>query len=220
VAAPERRRPARSAAPTQTRRQQQGERSRNELLQVAKRLMAERGYTGMSIAQLSAASGLSTSSIYWHFGSKDGVLAAVVEEGLRRFFESRPATDSFEGDAVERLDAMLSASARMLEEEPEYLRLLLLLTLERHDGDEASLAVVHEMREVSLRHWEEGLSAIFAVGEDASPERRDLVRQLALLGRCVADGAFIASVDGEAHMGDVYATFMRMVCALAREEGA
>src|SRR4051794_26827199 len=97
-----------------TRRQLQGERSRKELLEVAKGLLAERGYTGMTVSRLSQEAGLSASSIYWHFGSKDGVLAAVVEQGLKEFFATRPRAADFEGEPLERLARMLATSATML----------------------------------------------------------------------------------------------------------
>lgn len=199
-----------------TRRQLQGEQSRRELLDVAKTLLAERGYAGVSVAQLSEAANLSTSSIYWHFGSKDGVLAAVVERGLKEFFETRPTADSYQGDPLERMEQMLAASARMLEQEPEYLRLLLLLTLEHHEGHEASLEVVDQMRALSLAHWEAALAPIFA--PDGTPEQQARVHELALLGRAVSDGALIASLeDASVSMAAVYASFMRLVRALAAD---
>src|SRR6266496_2327682 len=53
--------------------------SQDRILDAAERLVAERGYTAASISLISKASGLPASSIYWHFGSKEGLLAAVVE---------------------------------------------------------------------------------------------------------------------------------------------
>lgn len=199
-----------------TQRQLQGERSRRDLLAVARRLLAERGYAGMSVSALSDEASLSTSSIYWHFGSKDGVLAAVVEDGLEAFFASRVPADQYEGDPLERLEQMLMASAEQLELEPENLRLLLILTLERHEGHERSLGVVHQMREASRKNWEAALRPVFERNGGAGDD--ELIRALALLGRCVSDGAFIASIDEETSMSHVYLTFMRLVEALAASQ--
>lgn len=65
---------------------------------MASRLMATRGYDGTSISALAKSSGLPASSIYWHFGSKEGVLKAVMERGAaasrrRRLWMTCPETD-------------------------------------------------------------------------------------------------------------------------------
>jgi AcrR family transcriptional regulator len=201
-----------------TQRQIQGERSRKELLAVAKRLLAERGYTGMTVSRLSKAAGLSASSIYWHFGSKDGVLAAVVEQGLRDFFAARPKAADYEGEPIERFAQMLEESAAMIAEEPEYLRLLLILTLERHDGNEDARRVVDEMRASSLANFEAALEPILAPGGEA--ERLALVRDVAKLFRAAADGALIASLDEEdVSMVDVYRTLLTLLRAHVESTG-
>jgi AcrR family transcriptional regulator len=56
--------------------------ARAAILDAAERLFDERGYAGVSIADLTAASGASNGSIYHHFGSKDGVLTAIVVGAL------------------------------------------------------------------------------------------------------------------------------------------
>jgi AcrR family transcriptional regulator len=73
-----------------TKRQQQGEQSRELILDATERLMATRGYAATSISDIRNACGLPPSSIYWHFGSKEGVLAAVMERGADRFFAAIP----------------------------------------------------------------------------------------------------------------------------------
>ena len=195
-----------------TRRQSQGERSRTELLEVAKRLLAERGYAGMSVSRLSSASGLSTSSIYWHFGSKDGVLAAVVEQSLQEFFARRPRAADFDGDPLERLAAMLETYATMLEREPDYLRLLLILLLERHDGSAETRRIISGMRESSLRNFEAALQPVLAPhGED---DRQGLVRDFALMCRALADGTFIASIDQkDVSTPEIYRTLVTLLRA-------
>ena len=73
-----------------TRKQAQGDNSRGLILDTTERLMGTRGYAATSISDICKACGLPASSIYWHFGSKDGVLAAVMERGAARFFAAIP----------------------------------------------------------------------------------------------------------------------------------
>lgn len=52
--------------------------------------MATKGYAATSISDIRDACGLAPSSIYWHFGSKEGVLAAMMERGAQRFLPRYP----------------------------------------------------------------------------------------------------------------------------------
>ena len=57
------------------RRHRQGDESRQAILDATLALAAERGYDGTTVALVQKATGLPASSIYWHFGSKDALLA-------------------------------------------------------------------------------------------------------------------------------------------------
>src|ERR1700676_600408 len=105
-----------------TKKQQQGENSRELILDATERLMAPRGYAATSINDIRKACGLPASSIYWHFGSKEGVLAAVMERGARRFFAAIPR----HGDtsAAPDVEVQLAATAKLLAEHPVFLRLV------------------------------------------------------------------------------------------------
>src|SRR5499433_35686 len=78
--------PDRSAARKLSRREELGVESRRKIVDAAAALMAERGFSGTSIAAVSQRSGLPSGSIYWHSESKEALLGAVVEEGARRWF--------------------------------------------------------------------------------------------------------------------------------------
>jgi AcrR family transcriptional regulator len=79
------------AAHPPSRREQQGLESRRRILDGASSPMAERGFAGTSISEVSKRSGLPASSIYWHFTSKEGLLGAVVEEGAQGWFDELEA---------------------------------------------------------------------------------------------------------------------------------
>src|SRR5260370_20703335 len=100
--------------------------------------MATRGYAATSISDIRKACGLPPSSIYWHFGSKEGVLAAVMERGANRFFAAIPTSEDVEGQ--------LAVLSRLQSQHPEFLRLLYMLSLERR-GDPAVAALVRRVRD-------------------------------------------------------------------------
>ncbi len=60
----------------------EGERTRKEILRVALELFAEHGYTKTTITQIADRANTYRSSVDWHFGSKEGLLLAVVDNFL------------------------------------------------------------------------------------------------------------------------------------------
>lgn len=104
--------------------------SRDRILDAAERLVGERGYTAASISLISKASELSASSIYWFFGSKEDLLAAVVERGIERWMRDQRTLNAGTGDLVE----FLEASARTVAGHPDFLRVLFMIILDGREG--------------------------------------------------------------------------------------
>ncbi|HEX9934777.1 MAG TPA: TetR/AcrR family transcriptional regulator [bacterium] len=49
----------------------------------AARLFAEKGYNGVSMREISERSSVSKPTIYYHFGSKEGIYRRLLDEGIR-----------------------------------------------------------------------------------------------------------------------------------------
>ena len=191
-----------------TRKAQQGGDSRRRILDAASELMTERGFAGTSISEVSRLSGLPASSIYWHFESKEGLLGAVVEEGAQRWFESLPAPAKITGTPGARAAALLRAAATSLEQGPEFLRLMLLIALERKEIDKTSLAMIRRVRRLAL----ERIESLIAL--EMAPRNAQLGKELAMLVLAAADGIFIQHhIDPRAT--DVPRTFELLRRALA-----
>jgi len=168
-----------------TKRQQQGESSRESILDAAERLMATRGYAATSVSDIRAACALPASSIYWHFGSKEGVLAAVMERGADRYFAAIPPADSGT-DAESRL----AAAATLLAQHPDFMRLLFMQALER-DSDPAVAAVVRRVRDTAIARFREGIASLMP--QDAPPDRAErVVTELTGIAVALSDGVFFA----------------------------
>jgi AcrR family transcriptional regulator len=60
--------------------QHRAEATRRAVLEAAARLFDERGYAGTSISDISATSGRTSGSIYFHFGGKEQLALGVVQE--------------------------------------------------------------------------------------------------------------------------------------------
>lgn len=56
---------------------------RDGVLDIAARLFREQGYGSVSLRKIAEAAGIKAGSIYYHFGSKDEIVAAVLDAGIR-----------------------------------------------------------------------------------------------------------------------------------------
>lgn len=165
-----------------TKKQQQGEQSRELILDATERLMATRGYAATSISDIRKACGLPPSSIYWHFGSKEGVLAAVMERGADRFFAAIPTSEDADGQ--------LAVLSRLQSQHPDFLRLFYMLSLERSD-DQAVAAVVRRVRDTAIVRFRDAITQLLPA--DAPPATANrVVTELTALAVALSDGVFFA----------------------------
>lgn len=72
------------AAPM-NKKAEQSQRSQAALVAAATELFARHGYRDTSLAAIGDRAGVSRGSIGWHFGSKEGLLRATVEESFLRW---------------------------------------------------------------------------------------------------------------------------------------
>jgi AcrR family transcriptional regulator len=188
----------------QTKRQQQGESSRGQILDAAERLMSTQGYAATSISHIRAECGLPASSIYWHFGSKEGVLAAVMERGAERFFAQIPRNRDVE--------TTRAAAAKLLAEHPEFLRLTYILSLER-SADPAVGAAVRRVRDTAIAGFRDVIRQMIPAGVEHERTER-VVAELASFATALSDGVFFAD-HLEPESTDVDRMYTRMFQAVA-----
>jgi AcrR family transcriptional regulator len=109
---------AASRAPRQDNRRQQ-------LLDVAARLFRERGYHVTSMRDIAHEVGMLSGSIYYHFSSKEDLLLAVYEEGLRHIAEQVDAAVAGQSTPWERLEAGCTAHLEALLELSDYTQVMI-----------------------------------------------------------------------------------------------
>ena len=64
-----------------------GKERREQLLNIGRRLFAEKGLDGTSIEEIAAQAGVSKPVVYEHFGGKEGLYAVVVDREVGRFLD-------------------------------------------------------------------------------------------------------------------------------------
>jgi AcrR family transcriptional regulator len=183
--------PQRSPARAPARRsaaRADGERSRARILDAAEALFARHGYSGAGIAAISRESGLPPSSIYWFFASKEELAGAVIERASGRWLD---AIGSGEGLPAEQRFSHLFARGLELSGRriPDFIRLSILMFLERRPSDRRTTAHVRRARERALALLRSVVAAMLEerLGRRAGP----LAGQLAALLMSFVDGALI-----------------------------
>lgn len=185
-----------------------------DLLDVAERLMAERGYAATPVSVISKEAGVAVTSLYWHFGSKDGLLARVMERGANRWFDALPRWEDIDGTTDQRMAAMLRDTADAMARHPLFLRLFFMLALEAGE-DEAATEIV---RRVRLRAFEGFQTAITRMLPDQPPDVTEAAaRELATFAVAYSDGCFFAGQleAGACDLRRMYADLGVALAALA-----
>ena len=200
-------------APKVRRKRADGEQSRERILDAANEIASERGYEGTSIGLVSKKCGLPASSIYWHFKDKDDLLAAVIDRSFATWLKAwkLPA----DGEPRERVIGLATQLAKGLLDHPDFLRLGLMLALERRPVEPRARARFLQARAQASESLTEALSELAPGLTDGQ------VRLLVNYSIAGADGLFIArelggdSVDllelFEMHANAMYDTAQRML---------
>ena len=193
-----------------------GERSREAVLDAAERVMAERGFEAATVASLVEEAGVPASSIYHYFGSKEGVLLAVMERGAERFHEALPEPTERRGSQAEHLRGLLASIAEGLERRPHFLRLILVMaTQPRAYGNSSVDVVVERVRELALTRLRNQMKITFGISPDQQP-----ADHLARFTLAAIEGAFVATqADSRVSLGDVFEHLPTALIAIRRELG-
>ncbi|MGZ5336262.1 MAG: TetR/AcrR family transcriptional regulator [Solirubrobacterales bacterium] len=176
------------ASRTQVTPNRRGERSRELVLDAAERLMAAKGYDAATVAALVEEAGIPASSVYHYFGSKEGVLLAVMERGAERFFEALPIPDRRQGSQSQHLAGLVEVVAETLEGNPDFLRILIVMATQPVNAAAGEVdRVVNRVRELALERLRDQMQIVFGVSRDGADADR-----LARFALASVDGAFVA----------------------------
>ena len=166
-----------------------GMKSRELVLDAAERIMAQHGFEAATISRVVKEAGIPLSSVYHYYGSKDGILLAVMERGAERFFADLPDWGKRVGRPAEHLARVIETAVRTLRRHPDFLRLMIVFAAQPPAGDGGEIqAVVGRVRELALVRLREQISIAFGDGP-----RSPTTDQLARFALAVIDGAFVAS---------------------------
>lgn len=170
---------------TTRKKRANGVESRQRILDAAVEIAGERGYEGTSIAAVSSKCGLPASSIYWHFKDKDDLIAAVIERSFGTWLAAVELPAEEAGTPLERVTTMAGNVAKSLIDAPDFLRLGLMLALERRPAEPRGRTVFLQVRDTARAKIAETVQALVPGLDEES------VRTLTTYAVAGGDGLFV-----------------------------
>lgn len=99
--------------------------NRTIILDEALKLFAARGYDGVGVQQICAAAGVTKPTLYHYFGSKGGLLSALVQERSAPFRDALAAATDYKGNLPVTLQRVATVYFDFARQEPLLYRLLI-----------------------------------------------------------------------------------------------
>jgi len=89
---------------------------RERLLRAAVDIFDRKGYAASSVREIVERAGLTKPVLYYHFGSKEGILVTILEEGARQFQAAVERAAAGGGTARQRLEALCEQAYGLFKE--------------------------------------------------------------------------------------------------------
>lgn len=124
-----------TAVPAKKHPGRRGAKGREKLIAATMELVCERGYAGTTLNQICKHAGIAKTALYWHFGDRDGLMRAVIDEMTEGFIGEIRSSVFLVGTPKQRKERMLAGLRALVEERPERFRALILAVFERQDPD-------------------------------------------------------------------------------------
>lgn len=98
---------------------------RADILQVALQLFSNRGYDAVGVYEIAVTAGVTKPTLYYYFGSKNGILEAILREYGDRLVAAARAAAAYEGDLWETLKRLVNAYFHYASNNPSFYRMQL-----------------------------------------------------------------------------------------------
>ncbi|GAB2691699.1 TetR/AcrR family transcriptional regulator [Thalassiella azotivora] len=109
---------------TATRARMTGKQRREQLLDVGRKLFADKGFEGTTVEEIASRAEVSKPVVYEHFGGKEGLYAVVVDREIQTLLDGVTAALLSEGTSRELLERAALALLDYIESSTDGFRIL------------------------------------------------------------------------------------------------
>ena len=96
--------------------------TKTKIFMVAARLIADKGYNGVSMREISEHSAVSKPTIYYYFGSKEGIYKALLRTGLEQNSRILQDVKSLKISVKQKLVKLFQKFFKQRQEHPEFMK--------------------------------------------------------------------------------------------------
>ncbi|GLY69549.1 TetR/AcrR family transcriptional regulator [Amycolatopsis taiwanensis] len=168
---------------------------REQILQAACKVIAERGFRAVRVADVAKAAGLSSGIVHYYFSNKRDLVHAAFERNFTHSLERRTAILESEDDAVTKLRALVDAYLPADDETVEAWHVWAELWVEAiHDPD------LQELNDRAYGEWRRIVAGIVRDGQAAGEIGKTDAVEVANLLVAVLDGLALQVLAGSRNM--------------------
>lgn len=120
------------------------------ILSRALEAFAARGYDGVGVQEIAAAAGITKPTLYHYFGSKQGLLTALMNAYLEPFNQQVAAAAEYHGDLPATLTALARVFFSYAKEQPVFYRMLLAMSYVPHDSEARLVSAEQQSQQYRL----------------------------------------------------------------------
>jgi len=140
------------------------ETTRQNILAVATKEFADKGYSGARVDEIAARTDTSKRMIYYYFEDKEGLFVAVLEEAYRRIRQIEATLDLAHLEPEAAIRALVGFTFDYQNSNEDFIRLVMVENI--HKGvhlarsraiQELNLSVINTLRDIHKRGVEEGV---------------------------------------------------------------
>ncbi len=148
----------------QQRREKEKAARRKAILQAALQVFGSQGYHGTRMDAIAEIAQLGKATLYYYFKSKDELLLAILEDGIREFFQLLESAWQNCSTPLAKIEQIPYVGARFFSEHPDYFKLYHYLTAHPTLREKA-LAQLHPLIAEKIRSIRQLFEAAIASGQ-------------------------------------------------------
>lgn len=124
--------------------------TRETLLHEAERLFAARGYDAVGVQEIVAAAGVTKPTLYHHYGSKRGLLDALLRAQYEPLLDAMQTAAIYTGDLPLTLRKIVAVQFEHAQTHPAFFRMKLTMSLAPPESEPAQAILRYNERQFAL----------------------------------------------------------------------
>lgn len=153
--------------------------TKHAIVEASMKLFAERGYHGVSVAQIAKATSLTKGALYWHFSGKAELFLTVLDRIRDNWQQTVMSRVEASDGAIEKIEQLFEATGEMVAnaDKPHSMHLFLISA-----GSQPEMREFEDAIRAAYSGYFRTLADTLKEGQEAGDIRRDVDTESAAVG--------------------------------------